>query len=82
MGQEECEHNQPFWECEICGNVRTKKETPTDKGCSDCKHIRVCYLHRMMTTFFDDIKSHPVLRTTVVYMVNSLAEHCDTYEVE
>ena len=24
--QEECEHNRPFWECEICGNVRKTKE--------------------------------------------------------
>ncbi|KKM63977.1 hypothetical protein LCGC14_1505990 [marine sediment metagenome] len=23
--KEECEHNQPFWECEICGNTKVKK---------------------------------------------------------
>ncbi|KKM64804.1 hypothetical protein LCGC14_1497710 [marine sediment metagenome] len=23
--EEECEHNRPFFECEICGNVRKKK---------------------------------------------------------
>ena len=21
---EECEHNQPFWECEICGNKKLR----------------------------------------------------------
>ncbi|KKK49802.1 hypothetical protein LCGC14_3131400, partial [marine sediment metagenome] len=24
-GNEECEHNRPFFECEICGNVRMPK---------------------------------------------------------
>ena len=26
--KEECEHNRPFWECEICGNTRKPKEPP------------------------------------------------------
>jgi len=28
---EECEHNRPFWECEICGNQKLKT-------CKFCKH--------------------------------------------
>ncbi len=27
--KEECEHNQPFWECEICGNIRAQTEKIT-----------------------------------------------------
>lgn len=34
--REECEHNRPFWECEICGNTRSPKE-PTPSKCGDCE---------------------------------------------
>jgi len=31
--KEECEHNRPFWECEICGNQKKlKEETPSKDG--------------------------------------------------
>ena len=33
--KEECEHNRPFWECEICGNRKISKRFK----CGNCKKV-------------------------------------------
>lgn len=54
--KEECEHNRPFWECEICGNRRIEKPSePSD----NIYHLTV--LINNESDFYSFLKGHEVI---------------------